>query len=230
MTHDEYENDVKEMTRMQVAKDGSKRRKTTAAVQKQLPVTTDIAAEGTSRFSHCQYVAVITPNSYFLYFSLTLYFHADVRLSDSNDDIDHPMPPPLPQPDSMESTRTASRTKNTRAMVSAKSVAAIRKRLSLELEEPRNNGGEISIAQMNTGREKRGKRKTSQTVASLMTLSSNLMPQEKFEKACLYCNELTRNEQPREKWLQCRKCMHWAHNECAGISSSLTEFVCELCQ
>jgi hypothetical protein len=52
-------------------------------------------------------------------------------------------------------------------------------------------------------------------------------PAEVNEKACLYCNEPSGRS--REKWIRCRKCWLWAHNECAGISPSLTEYVCELC-
>jgi hypothetical protein len=47
---------------------------------------------------------------------------------------------------------------------------------------------------------------------------------------CIYCCEPFSNSRPREKWLQCRLCGNWAHNECAGISPSLVDFICEFCK
>ena len=48
-------------------------------------------------------------------------------------------------------------------------------------------------------------------------------------KSCLYCTESDKTGWSREKWLSCRICYQWAHNECAGISPSLTQYVCEFC-
>jgi hypothetical protein len=46
---------------------------------------------------------------------------------------------------------------------------------------------------------------------------------------CLYCCEKWENSRPGETWLRCKECMSWAHNECAGVSRSFVDFVCELC-
>lgn len=46
---------------------------------------------------------------------------------------------------------------------------------------------------------------------------------------CLYCTDKFENSRPGETWIRCRLCLAWAHNECAGVSKSLIEFICELC-
>jgi hypothetical protein len=167
----------------------------------------------------------------------------------SDDDLPC-LPPPLPQPLPTESIKSISRAK--KAKLSARSVAAARKRLTCELDESHNTVVE-------DGRIRTRKRGASHQQASHFTLtphvhlplqqtcSSNLRAKERKAAAksvpaplklldkeldemnCLYCNEPSTNDRPRERWIRCRTCMKWAHNECAGISPSFTEFVCELC-
>lgn len=44
---------------------------------------------------------------------------------------------------------------------------------------------------------------------------------------CLYCLESFKDSRSREKWIQCRKCLMWAHEECAGGPHIF--FECENC-
>jgi hypothetical protein len=173
----------------------------------------------------------------------------------SDDDLSY-LPPPLPQPLPIESTSSTSRAK--KAKVSARSVAAARKQLTPELDEVHLTGG-ISQTALEEGWKKTRKRSDSHQVAAHKTLAPDihlplqpacsfslrakerkvatrsapaprkLLGKELNGKSCLYCNEPSTNDRSRERWLRCRTCMNWAHNECAGISPSLTEFVCELC-
>jgi hypothetical protein len=46
----------------------------------------------------------------------------------------------------------------------------------------------------------------------------------------LYCREPPCNARTREKWILCSRCLQWAHSQCAGVSPSFLEFVCELCK
>jgi hypothetical protein len=49
------------------------------------------------------------------------------------------------------------------------------------------------------------------------------------DTACLYCNDKFGNSRAGEKWIRCRMCMAWAHNDCAGVSKSFVHFDCEFC-
>jgi hypothetical protein len=73
--------------------------------------------------------------------------------------------------------------------------------------------------------EKKSKQKASpQLVREKQTRMAALTDTE-----CLYCGDTFANSRSKEKWTRCRKCGNWAHNECAGISRSLCDFICELC-
>lgn len=48
--------------------------------------------------------------------------------------------------------------------------------------------------------------------------------------ACLYCNDLFKNSRSREVWISCIKCKMWAHSECAGVSTKVKHYICEICQ
>lgn len=47
---------------------------------------------------------------------------------------------------------------------------------------------------------------------------------------CIYCNDLYSRSKPRENWLRCLSCSHWAHASCADVPSRTKRFICELCQ
>lgn len=47
---------------------------------------------------------------------------------------------------------------------------------------------------------------------------------------CIYCNDLYSRSKPRENWLRCMSCSHWAHASCADVPSRIKRFICELCQ
>lgn len=47
---------------------------------------------------------------------------------------------------------------------------------------------------------------------------------------CIYCNDLFSRSKPKECWLRCLICSHWAHASCADVPKKTKQFICELCQ
>jgi hypothetical protein len=45
-------------------------------------------------------------------------------------------------------------------------------------------------------------------------------------KPCLICCEPYSRARPREKWVQCQLCLHWAHEEC---TPGFAHFICLNC-
>ncbi|KAL1514397.1 hypothetical protein ABEB36_003658 [Hypothenemus hampei] len=54
------------------------------------------------------------------------------------------------------------------------------------------------------------------------------MDKEEEDAECLYCNNFFSEDSNGEKWIRCKKCFRWSHEECAGIDKKDT-FVCEIC-
>ena len=50
--------------------------------------------------------------------------------------------------------------------------------------------------------------------------------QEEEDWPCLICCEPYRNSRPRDVWVQCQVCLHWAHEEC---TQGTAQFVCPNC-
>jgi hypothetical protein len=50
------------------------------------------------------------------------------------------------------------------------------------------------------------------------------------ENTCLYCCDTVMNSRPGEKWVSCSRCLRLAHCQCADVSPSLYNFICDLCK
>ncbi|CAK8671200.1 unnamed protein product [Clavelina lepadiformis] len=46
---------------------------------------------------------------------------------------------------------------------------------------------------------------------------------------CFYCNEMYSKSSENDGWIQCSKCMRWAHEACSGCNEEDDNFICELC-
>ncbi|CAK8696636.1 unnamed protein product [Clavelina lepadiformis] len=45
---------------------------------------------------------------------------------------------------------------------------------------------------------------------------------------CFYCNKMYSKSSENDGWIQCSKCMRWAHEACSGCNEEDDNFICEL--
>ncbi|CAK8692546.1 unnamed protein product [Clavelina lepadiformis] len=46
---------------------------------------------------------------------------------------------------------------------------------------------------------------------------------------CFYCNEMYSKSSENDGWIQCSKCMRWAHEACFGCNEEDDSFICVIC-
>ncbi|KAG5896631.1 hypothetical protein JTB14_009538 [Gonioctena quinquepunctata] len=66
-------------------------------------------------------------------------------------------------------------------------------------------------------------------VTSTSTDDSSDGEDNKSDDHCLYCNESFSNSKQGEGWIQCGKCLDWAHEGCSGAGEEDTFFQCDFC-
>ncbi|KAG5882526.1 hypothetical protein JTB14_006798 [Gonioctena quinquepunctata] len=78
-------------------------------------------------------------------------------------------------------------------------------------------------------RERKKSPKILLTLTSISTDDSSDGEDNKSDDHCLYCNESFSNSKQGEGWIQCGKCLDWAHEGCSGAGEEDTFFQCDFC-